>query len=76
MGEFNIEKEGMQHEGPMLEIWELLTEEQKRQVAIMKMERKKQMLQLMIDKCQKMAEIKKNTIADINKVEEMIKKGK
>jgi len=69
-------KEEMHHESPMFEIWELLTEEQKKQVAIMKMERKKQILQMKIDKSQKTAEIKKNIIGDINKVEEMIKKGK
>ncbi len=69
-------KEGMHHGSPMYEIWECLTEEQKRQVAIMKLEMKKKFLQMKIDECQKMAEMKKEIIENINKVEEMIKQGK
>jgi hypothetical protein len=69
-------KEGMHHGSPMYEIWECLTEEQKKKVAIMKLEMKKKFLQMKIDECQKMAEMKKEIIENINKVEEMIKQGK
>lgn len=71
-----MRREGMHSEGPMPEIWESLTEEQKKKVALMKMDMKIQWLQLKIEECQKMAELKKNEIENIKKVQEMIKQGK
>jgi hypothetical protein len=53
-----------------------MTEKKKKQIAIMKLEIKKKFMQMKIDECQKMAEMKKEIIENINKVEEMIKQGK
>ena len=62
------------HHGPMSEIWELLTEEQKREVALMKMDMKIQWMEIKIDKMKKMIELKKTSIDNIKKVQGMIKK--
>jgi hypothetical protein len=67
---------GMQHEGPMFEIWEMLTEEQKKKVVLMKMDMKIQWMEMKIAECQKMAELKKKAIENIKSVQEMIKQGK
>lgn len=66
----------MFHAEPMSEIWEILTEEQKKKVALMKMDLKIQWLEMKINECQKMAELKKKTIENIKTVQEMIKQGK
>lgn len=73
----------MFHAEPMSEIWEILTEEQKKKVALMKMDLKIQWLEMKIDECQKkidecqkMAELKKKAIENIKNVQEMIKQGK
>jgi hypothetical protein len=66
----------MMHSEPMPEIWGLLTEEQKKKVAVMKMDMKIQWMEMKISDMGKMIELKKKTIADIKQVQEMIKQGK
>ena len=63
-------------DGPMAEIWKLLTEEQKKKVVVMKMDMKIQWMETKINDMQKMIELKKKAIEDIRKVQEMIKQGK
>jgi hypothetical protein len=50
-----------------------LTEEQKKKVAVMKMDMKIQWLKAKIHAIEKMIELKKKAIADILKVQEMMK---
>lgn len=64
------------HSEPMSGIWEFLTEEQKKTIALMKMDMKIQMMEIKIDHMEKMIELKKRAIADIRKVQEMIKQSK
>lgn len=73
MGEEMAGKAQMHH-GSMSEIWELLTEEQKREVALMKMEMKIQWMEMKINKMEKRIELKKKSIDNIKKVQGMIKK--
>lgn len=54
------------HARPIPEFWALLTEEQIKKVAVMKMDQKIQWLEAKINNMQKM-------IADIRKVQEMMK---
>ena len=61
------------HAGPIPEFWALLTEEQKRKVAVMKMDMKIQWLEARIHDMENMIELKKKAIADIQKVQEMMK---
>ena len=61
---------------PMSEIWGFLTEEQKKKVAVMKMDIKIQWLEMKINDMEKMIELKKKAIADIRQVQEMIKQSK
>jgi hypothetical protein len=63
----------MMHPEPMSGIWEFLTEEQKKQIALMKMDMKIQMMEIKINELEKMIELKKRAITDIRKVQEMIK---
>lgn len=72
------EEHSMAGKGPIIETimeetLELLTEEQKRKVAVMKMDRKIQWLKVKIHDMEKMIELKKKAIADIRKVQEMMK---
>jgi hypothetical protein len=60
----------------MDQTWELLTEEQKRKVAVMRMDKGIKWMEMKISDMEKMIEIKKEAIADIRKVQEMIKQGK
>ncbi len=60
----------------MTQTWELLTEEQKRKVAAMRMDKGIKFLEMKISDLEKMIEIKKEAIANIRKVQEMIKQGK
>ena len=60
----------------MTQMWELLTEEQKRKVAVMRMGKGIKFLEMKISDMEKMIEIKKEAIANIRKVQEMIKQGK
>jgi len=60
----------------MAQTWELLTEEQKRKVAVMRMDKGIKFLEMKISDMEKMIEIKKEAIANIQKIQEMIKQGK
>jgi hypothetical protein len=66
----------MMHSEPMPETWGLLTEEQKKKVAVMKLEMKIQFMEMKISNMQKMIELKKKAIADLKQVQEMLKQGK
>ena len=60
----------------MTQTWELLTEEQKKKVTLMRMEKIIKILEMKISGMEKMIEIKREAIADVRKVQEMIKEGK
>jgi hypothetical protein len=60
----------------MTQTWELLNEEQKRKIAVMRMDKGIKFLEMKISDMEKMIEIKKEVIANIRKVQEMIKQGK
>jgi hypothetical protein len=64
------------HCGSASEVFEFLTEEQKKKVAVMKMDIKIQMMEMKINDMGKMIELKKKIIADMKLVQEMIKQGK
>ena len=64
------------HEGMMMEIWEILPEDQKKEIALMKMDMKIQWMETRINDMEKMIELKKKAIANIRMVQEMIKPGK
>jgi hypothetical protein len=66
----------MMHSEPMSEIWGLLTEEQKKKVAVMKMDMKIQWMEMKISDMGKIIELKKKAIDNIKHVQEMIKQGK
>jgi hypothetical protein len=66
----------MIHAEPMSEILEFLTEEQKKKVAVMKMNIKIQRMEAKINDMEKMIELNKMAIANIRTVQEMIKQGK
>ena len=74
--EQSTEHSSMMHSEPMTEIWGLLTEEQKKKVAVMKMDMKIQWMEMKISDIGKMIELKKKAIADIKQVQEMIKPKK
>jgi hypothetical protein len=57
----------------MKELWELLTEEQKKCVMAMRIDIITQMLETEINNEEKMNEVKRKAIADIQKVKEMLK---
>ncbi len=57
----------------MTQTWELLTEEQKKKVAVMRMDKAINFLEMKISGMEKMSEIKKAVIADIRKTQEMLK---
>ncbi len=61
-------------ETAMVEMWELLTTEQKKEVAVMRMNKFIKILEMKISGMEKMIEIKREAIADIKKVQEMLKK--
>jgi hypothetical protein len=56
--------------------WELLTEEQKKKVAVMRMDMIIKWMEVKIHDMEKMIEMKKEAIANVRKVQEMIKEGK
>jgi hypothetical protein len=60
----------------MTQTWEILTEEQKKKVTLMRMEKRIKILEMKISGMEKMIEIKREAIADVQKVQEMIKEGK
>jgi hypothetical protein len=57
----------------MTQTWELLTEEQKKKVAVMRMDMIIKFLEMKISDMEKMIEMKKGAIANIRKVQEMIR---
>lgn len=57
----------------MTQTWELLTEEQKKKVTVMRMDMIIKFLEMKISDMEKMIEMKKGAIANIRKVQEMIK---
>lgn len=56
----------------MVEMWELLTVEQKKKVAVMRMNKFIKIFEIKISGMEKMIEIKREAIADIKKVREML----
>jgi hypothetical protein len=61
------------HAGSIPEFWVLLTEEQKKKVAVMRMNKVIKILEMKIYDMEKMIELKKKAIAEIRKVQEMMK---
>ena len=57
----------------MAEMWELLTEEQKKTVAVMRMDMIIKVLEMKINDMEEMITLKKKAIADIQIVQEMLK---
>jgi predicted 2-oxoglutarate/Fe(II)-dependent dioxygenase YbiX len=66
----------MMHSESMPEVWEILTEEQKKKVMLMKMDMKIQWMEAKINEMEKMIELKKKAIDHVRMVQEMIKQGK
>jgi hypothetical protein len=60
----------------MVEMWELLTVEQKKKVAVMRMDMIIKLMEIKISDMEKMISLKKTAIADVQKVKEMIQQGK
>ena len=60
-------------ETAMVEMWELLTTEQKKKVAVMRMDKFIKILEMKISGMEKMIAMKKEATADIKKVQEMLK---
>jgi hypothetical protein len=60
----------------MAEMWELLTVEQKKKVAVMRMDMIIELMEIKISNLEKMIVLKKTAIADVQKVKEMIQQGK
>jgi hypothetical protein len=72
------EKHSMAGKGPIIETimeetWELLTEEQKKKVAVMRIEKIMKILEMKISGMEKMIAIKKEAIANMQKMKEMLK---
>jgi Trp operon repressor len=57
----------------MREMWELLSEEQKKKVMVMRIDIITQLLETEISNEERMNEVKKKAIADIRKAQEMLK---
>jgi hypothetical protein len=57
----------------MAEMWDLLTEEERKKVAVMRMDMIIRWMEVKIDDMEKMIELKKKAILDIRKVQEMLK---
>ena len=57
----------------MAEMWDLLTEEERKKVAVMRMDMIIRWMEVKIDDMEKMIELKKKVIIDIRKVQEMLK---
>ena len=60
----------------MAEMWELLTLEQKKKVAVMRMDMIIKLMEIKISDLEKMIALKKTAIADVQKVKEMMQQGK
>ncbi len=59
----------------MAEMWELLTEEERKKVAVMRMDMIIQWMEVKIHDMEKMIELKKTAIANVRKVQEMLKEN-
>jgi len=70
------EEHSMIPERPVPEVWECLTEEQKKKVIVMIMDMRIKMMEMKIGRMEKMIELKKLFIANIRQTQEMIKSGK
>ena len=75
------EEHSMVGKGPimqtaMIEMWELLTVEQKKKVAVMRMDMIIKLMEIKINDLEKMIALKKTAIADVQKVKEMLQQGK
>jgi len=75
------EEHSMVGKGPimqtaMVEMWELLTVEQKKQVAVMRMDMIIKLMEIKISDLEKMISLKKTAIADVQKIKEMMQQGK
>jgi hypothetical protein len=57
----------------MTQTWELLTVEQKKKVSVMRMDKIIKILEMKISGMEEMIKLKKEAIADIQKVKEMMK---
>jgi hypothetical protein len=72
------EEHSMVGKGPimqtvMTQTWELLTEEQKKKVVVMRMDMIIQLMESKISDMEKMIVLKKTAIANVQKVKEMMK---
>jgi hypothetical protein len=77
MHEGMMERAQMHHEmhhGPMPEVWEMLTEDQKKEVALMKMDMKIQWMEMKISEMENMIKLKKKAIENIKKLKETLQK--
>ena len=72
--EHSMMGQGSIMETAMVEMWELLTTEQKKEVAVMRMNKFIKIFEMKVSGMEKMIEIKREAIADIKKVQEMLKK--
>ncbi len=75
------EEHSMVGKGPimqtaMVEMWELLTVEQKKKVAVMRMDMIIKLMEIKISDLEKMNSLKKTAIADVQKIKEMMQQGK
>jgi hypothetical protein len=75
------EEHSMVGKGPimqtaMVEMWELLTVEQKKKVAVMRMDMIIKLMEIKISDLEKMISLKKTAIADVQKIKEMMQQGK
>ena len=57
----------------MVEMWELLTVEQKKKVAVMRMNKFIKIFEMKISGMEKMIQMKKEAIANMQKIKEMLK---
>lgn len=65
---------GGMHEGMMMEIWEILPEDQKKEIALMKMDMKILWLEAKIAEMEKMIELKRKAIENTKKVQAALRK--
>ena len=70
--EHSMMEPGSIMETAMEEMWELLSEEQKKEVAVMRMDKLMKILEMKISAMEKMIEIKREAITDIKKIQEML----
>jgi hypothetical protein len=75
------EEHSMVGKGPimqtaMVEMWELLNVEQKKKVAVMRMDMIIKLMEIKISDLEKMISLKKTAIADVQKIKEMMQQGK